>query len=70
MQGGVKGLGGSPLGLLPLPGPPALPFSSSLASLELHQTSLRQTLHLSYRGPLGPLGDLGIPQGVTYDGLA
>ena len=36
----VKALGGSPLALLPLPGPPGLPSGSSLASLELHQTTL------------------------------
>ena len=39
-QGTLKALGGgSTLALLPLPGPPVLPFGSSLASLELHQTT-------------------------------
>ena len=43
-QGEVKELGGTPLGLLGSPGPPGLPSGSSLASLELHQTSLRTAL--------------------------
>ena len=42
--GALKQLGGSPLALLPLSGPPGLPFSSSLGSLELPQTSLRKAL--------------------------
>ena len=34
-QGTLKQVEGSPLSLLPLPGPPGLPFASSLGSLEL-----------------------------------
>ena len=37
-QGEVKGLG-APLALIPLSGSAGLPFGSSLAFLELHQTS-------------------------------
>ena len=39
-QGTLKQQGGSTLAPLPLPGHPGLPCGSSLASLELHQTSL------------------------------
>ena len=38
--GDLKSPGGTPLALLLLPGRPSLLSGSSLASLELHQTSL------------------------------
>ena len=47
-QGTLNQLGGSPQALVPLPGPPGipsfLPSGSSLGSLQIHQTSLSNSL--------------------------
>jgi hypothetical protein len=51
-QGTLKQLGGSPLSILPRPGPPGHPSGSSLGSLSIHQTALSYSPHFpSKKGP-------------------
>ena len=62
----LKALGGAPLALLPLPGHHGLPSGSSLASLELHQTTLTTGLQPRARWRCILLGCLkGIEAGFT-----